>query len=331
MASEIRTLVRELRRAGVRVVHTGGGHLSCSTPDGSKKVTFSSTPSDNRAIHAIRKDLKRNDIYPRPTVGKRKNERNPCGEGQDDQILAPASLCHEGTEVSGPEPLGEWIRQRRTAEGLTQKDLGQLLEVNRHTVWSWEHDKCRPTRETHFKLLDLFGDCERPKVPSSEEPDRSARDCEGLSPTQAVLKKLGDAGISKVEVARALQVCSLTVTNWEKGATPSKRNGEALGALLDSVTVQKHDREDDSIAPSGQSNSDSELVVVGANGPPKPSDCVDGPPSTSSSTDDEPAPLHAIRLLVSLKSGSQSTEVRELLGLLAANALAVDDVLTLWD
>ena len=53
--------------------------------------------------------------------------------------------------------IGGRIREARVKMGLTQRQLGELLEVTPHTVWYWESGKSKPT---HEHLVELAYRCE---------------------------------------------------------------------------------------------------------------------------------------------------------------------------
>ena len=53
--------------------------------------------------------------------------------------------------------LGARIREARKQVGLTQRELGELVEVASHTVWSWEAGRMKPT---HEHLVELAFHCE---------------------------------------------------------------------------------------------------------------------------------------------------------------------------
>ena len=48
------------------------------------------------------------------------------------------------------------VRAFRLSTGLTQKDVGEALEVKRSTVAMWETGKSRPRAEMLLKLANLF-------------------------------------------------------------------------------------------------------------------------------------------------------------------------------
>ena len=52
--------------------------------------------------------------------------------------------------------IGEQIMKYRTAKGLTQAELAELLDVSRQTVTKWEADDSLPTIPKLIKLASIF-------------------------------------------------------------------------------------------------------------------------------------------------------------------------------
>lgn len=53
--------------------------------------------------------------------------------------------------------IGARIREARVTVGLTQKQMGELLRVSSHAVWSWEAGKMKPTPEHLVELAQRCG------------------------------------------------------------------------------------------------------------------------------------------------------------------------------
>ena len=51
---------------------------------------------------------------------------------------------------------GLWVQEKRRQFGLSQEELAQLLNISAKTVWRWEHDKNRPIRALHDRLVHFF-------------------------------------------------------------------------------------------------------------------------------------------------------------------------------
>ena len=69
--------------------------------------------------------------------------------------------------------LGNLIRQKRQARGLSQEQLAQQLEVSRQAVAKWESGKSRPRAELLPKLAKLFG-CSIEELLVPDGPEKTA-------------------------------------------------------------------------------------------------------------------------------------------------------------
>jgi len=49
------------------------------------------------------------------------------------------------------------LRDLRTAKGLTQEDLAEIIGVSRQTINAIEKEKFDPSLPTAFKMAQLFG------------------------------------------------------------------------------------------------------------------------------------------------------------------------------
>lgn len=56
-----------------------------------------------------------------------------------------------------PISLGRWIRNRRLAEGMTQKALAEKINAYEPQISGWENNKHSPSAEYKVKLERLFG------------------------------------------------------------------------------------------------------------------------------------------------------------------------------
>ena len=52
--------------------------------------------------------------------------------------------------------FGERLKELRTAKGLTQKQLAEILSVSGNTVHCWESDKQEPSMAALLKLSEYF-------------------------------------------------------------------------------------------------------------------------------------------------------------------------------
>lgn len=54
--------------------------------------------------------------------------------------------------------FAENLRQLRESKGLSQKDLGQLVNVDQRTVSAWENGICEPKYAVLANLCEIFGE-----------------------------------------------------------------------------------------------------------------------------------------------------------------------------
>lgn len=50
----------------------------------------------------------------------------------------------------------ENFKSLRTAKGLSQKQLGEILHVNQRTISAWEKGVCEPNYELLLRICDYF-------------------------------------------------------------------------------------------------------------------------------------------------------------------------------
>lgn len=112
---------------------------------------------------------------------------------------------------------GEWLRRERVRRGLSQRELGALMNppTAQTRISAWEHGKV-PSQRTLRRLRDALGivDPEAPQ-PQTLAEHREAR------------------GFSQDAVARRIRASRASVSAWERGTRAVPRVMEApLGALL---------------------------------------------------------------------------------------------------
>jgi DNA-binding transcriptional regulator YiaG len=56
-----------------------------------------------------------------------------------------------------PTSLGEYIKKRRLEQGLSQKELSEMLNVNECTIWNWENNYFKPQKRFIPKTIEFFG------------------------------------------------------------------------------------------------------------------------------------------------------------------------------
>jgi len=149
-----------------------------------------------------------------------------------------AALCQkEQSEVDAalgrarvPDLCGDDVKRLRTALGLSQMVLAELIGVSAAAVTAWETGKTSPSRENRRALAEL---AQKPRAEVERELTRSGV----LVPQQAPLSaediralRLA-AGMSQRDLARKLSVSVNSVSNWETGRTQPRRN--SLRQLLE--------------------------------------------------------------------------------------------------
>lgn len=78
-------------------------------------------------------------------------------------VLAIRWFIRQEREAKGPElkaeraSLGEVVRARREACGMTQELVAQKLDVSRQAVGKWESGKSEPSTTNLMALAELFG------------------------------------------------------------------------------------------------------------------------------------------------------------------------------
>jgi len=61
------------------------------------------------------------------------------------------------TKVSSPFSLGQVIQQSRLQQGLSQRDLANMLGISQKWVWEMEQGKPGILMDRLFKMLDATG------------------------------------------------------------------------------------------------------------------------------------------------------------------------------
>ena len=62
------------------------------------------------------------------------------------------------------------IRTLRETAGLAQKDLAEMLNVTRQTVWAWETGQAWPSSELLPELCDIF-ECSLDDLYAGDDPE----------------------------------------------------------------------------------------------------------------------------------------------------------------
>ncbi|MGE4340445.1 MAG: helix-turn-helix domain-containing protein [Pigmentiphaga sp.] len=110
--------------------------------------------------------------------------------------------------------IGERIRERRKARGLTLQQVGDQFGINRASVSDWENDKTRPDLDRLVVLARTLG--------TSLDYLLAGRESNAE-------KWPFSANFSRYQALTADQKARLNekVTDFLDGALPSKRNGSA--------------------------------------------------------------------------------------------------------
>lgn len=57
----------------------------------------------------------------------------------------------------GVQRLGDWIFQNRISHGMTQRELGIDIDVERKTICAWENGQRVPTFDAVCRMMEAFG------------------------------------------------------------------------------------------------------------------------------------------------------------------------------
>lgn len=105
-------------------------------------------------------------------------------------------------------------------EGLTVKDLADLVGVKYHTAYNWVHSKTKPKADTRNKIEEIL------------EMDHSPETKKVFSGVR-LLEKREQYGYSQETLGKMLGVSSRAVYSWEKGeAQPSLVNVRSLCSIF---------------------------------------------------------------------------------------------------
>jgi len=56
-----------------------------------------------------------------------------------------------------PRPLGEKIKKKRLDMGLFQKDVAEIIGVDKNTIMLWEKGRCKPCGECLRRVVGFLG------------------------------------------------------------------------------------------------------------------------------------------------------------------------------
>lgn len=101
--------------------------------------------------------------------------------------------------------LGDHIRKQRLDLGLMQKDVAEILQVKKATIWNWENNRAEPDILHYPFIMDFLGYCLYENPTTWGEKLRLFRIHKGLS-----YKML----------AKILSVDPASIRRWEERAKP---------------------------------------------------------------------------------------------------------------
>ena len=115
--------------------------------------------------------------------------------------------------------LGDHLRKRRLDLGLLQRDVAEILAVDKMSVCNWEVNRTSPALRFVPRIVEFLG-----YVPDDSQPESLGQQI------VAVRRRLG---LNQRIVAEKLDVDPSTLGRWERGkGRPSRRLSERLLAFL---------------------------------------------------------------------------------------------------
>ncbi|NVN44396.1 helix-turn-helix transcriptional regulator [Asaia siamensis] len=117
--------------------------------------------SPNRKIsEAARRNRETKRLWRKEYAARLRERLAQVESGEDLDLDRDTSLkidqSYSGT--SPREDLGSAIARLRKAQGATQQDLAEALNVSQSTITDWERGKTRPRRRVGDKLARILGD-----------------------------------------------------------------------------------------------------------------------------------------------------------------------------
>ena len=115
--------------------------------------------------------------------------------------------------------LGDHLKTRRLDLGLFQRDVAQILAVDKMSVCNWEVNRTSPALRFVPRIVEFLG----------YAPD----DTQAESLGQQIVAVRRSLGISQKKLAEELDVDPSTLGRWERGkGRPSRKLGERLLSFL---------------------------------------------------------------------------------------------------
>ena len=196
-------------------------------------------------VREVVKDLDEEVRELRITVGKLRQQVSSLSERVRGEAGIP--LASEA-EVEQAHITPENIKELRERFSLTQKQLGQLVEVSPATVVSWEQGSTQPQPRNKARILPLM-EMDKEEVDAALQrvgvpPSVGADDVRALREQFDLTQK---------ELAILLDVAPGTVANWEGGrGEPREKSRHAIAQLqrmkpreVQDMLGQRQDDDDD--------------------------------------------------------------------------------------
>ena len=115
--------------------------------------------------------------------------------------------------------LGDHLKKRRLDLGLLQRDVAEILVVDKMSVCNWEVNRTSPALRFVPRIVEFLG-----YVPDDSQPE---------SLGQQIVSVRRRLGLNQRALAEKLDVDPSTLGRWERGnGKPSRRLTERLLAFL---------------------------------------------------------------------------------------------------
>jgi DNA-binding transcriptional regulator YiaG len=141
--------------------------------------------------------------------------------------IGPVSLVHRivAPEEPAPVTVGDHVRLRRRALGLTQREAAEVIGVTRDALARWEAEPREPDRRNMPGIVRFLG----------YDPQPAARTfAESIRRTRRTL------GLNQPGIAKALGVPTPTLRAWERGLyQPAQPRMELLEARMEALLAER--------------------------------------------------------------------------------------------
>jgi len=119
------------------------------------------TEPSNRTISEAAQRRRESRVRSRAGYADRLRERLARIENGDDPYLdryTSLRLDRSPIEIQNEDDLGAVIARLRKAQGATQQDLADALNVSQSTITDWERGKTRPRRRLFERITNILGE-----------------------------------------------------------------------------------------------------------------------------------------------------------------------------